>query len=109
MAYDERLANRIRKVLARRKAVTEKEMFGGLAFLLRGHMCCGIVKNDLVIRTGPERYEKDLSQPYTRPMDFTGRPLTGFVFVGPGGYRTDKALVKWVKEAIDFALSLPHK
>jgi len=109
MAYDERLADRIRKVLSGRQRLTEKKMFGGIAFMLRGHMCCGVVKNDLVIRIGPERYEKALSQPHARPMDFTGRPLKGFVFVGPNGYKTDKALAKWVARAIQFIMTLARK
>ncbi len=109
MAYDEKLANRIRKVLARRKGLTEKKMFGGVAFMLHGKMCCGVLKDNLVVRVGPERYQRALSQPNTRPMDFTGRPLKGFVFVDPGGYRTDKALAKWVKQAENFARTLPRK
>ena len=109
MAYNEKLAERIRKVLARRKGLTEKKMFGGLAFMVHGNMYCGVLKDDLVFRVGPERYEKALSQPHTRPMDFTGRPIRGFVFVGPGGCRTDKALAKWVKQAVEFAMTLPRK
>ena len=109
MAYDEKLADRIRKVLARHKALTERKMFGGIAFMLRGKMCCGVLKNDLVVRVGPEHYEKALSRPHARPMDFTGRPIKGFVFVSSGGYQTDKVLAKWVKQAVDFALSLPRK
>lgn len=109
MAYNEKLAGRIRKVLARHKAVTEKKMFGGIAFMLRGNMCCGVVKDDLAVRVGPERYEKVLAQPHVRPMDFTGRPLRGFVFVSHNGCKTDKALATWVRRAADFAASLPTK
>ena len=109
MAYDEKLVTRVRKVLARRKGLTEKKMFGGLAFMVHGNMCCGVLKDDLVFRVGPERYEKALSQPYTRPMNFTGRPLKGFVFVGPNGYKTDKAFAKWVTQAAEFVMTLPHK
>jgi len=61
-------------------------MFGGLAFLLDGRMFCGIVKNDLMVRVGPEKYEKALGMAHARPMNFTGRPMTGYVFVGPAGY-----------------------
>lgn len=109
MAYNEKLADRIRKVVARHKGFSEKKMFGGIAFMLRGNMCCGVVKDDFVVRVDPERYEEALAEPHTRPMDFTGRPIKGFVFVGSGGYQTDKVLAKWVKEAVDFALSLPRK
>lgn len=109
MVYDERLADRIRKMLARQKGLTEKKMFGGIAFMLNGNMCCGVVKNNLVLRIGPKNYEKALAEPHVRPMDFTGRPLRGFVFVGPGGYQTDEDLAKWVKRAVDFVSSLPAK
>lgn len=109
MAYDEKLADRIRKVLAGQKELTEKKMFGGIASMLHGNMCCGVVKDELVIRIGPHRYDEALHKPHTRPMDFTGHPLRGFIFVGPGGYRTGKALAKWVKEAVDFAMTLPRK
>lgn len=109
MPYNEKLAERIRRALARHRGITEKKMFGGVAFLLRGHMCCGAVKDNLVVRVGPERYQEALVEPHARPMDFTGRPLRGFVFVAPGGHKTDKALAKWVTKAVDFASSLPAK
>lgn len=109
MAYDEKLAARVRGALAGRRGVAEKKMFGGVAFMLRGHMCCGVTKDDLVIRVGPRRYEEALAHPHARPMDFTGRPLRGFVFVSPSGYKNDKALAKWVTKAVDFASSLPAK
>ena len=108
MAYDEKLAERVRKVLATRKGVTEKKMFGGLAFLLGGRMCCGVLNDDLVVRTGPERQAAALGRTHTRPMDFTGRPLTGFVYIGLRGVHTDAALAKWVREAVKYALSLPE-
>lgn len=106
MAYDEKLADRIRKALAGRKGLTERKMFGGIAFMLRGNMCCGVVKNDLVVRIGPHRYNEALHKPHARPMDFTGRPLKGFVFVSHGGYRTDRALQKWLSAAMRFVSSL---
>jgi len=109
MAYDERLADRIRKLLAKRKGVSEKKMFGGLAFMFRGHMCCGVVKETLMVRLGPEQYAKALAAPHARPMDFTGRPLKGFVYVDPAGFKTDAALRQWIKRAINFAVSLPAK
>ncbi len=109
MAYDEKLTARVRKALAGHRGVTGKKMFGGIAFLLNGRMCCGVLKHDLVVRIGPERYEKALSQPHTRPMDFTGRPLKGFVFVDSNGCKSDKSLGKWVKEAVSFATTLPRK
>lgn len=109
MAYSEELAARIRKALARRQGAAEKKMFGGITFTLRGHMCCGVVNDELVLRLGPEQGEKALTKPHTRKCDFTGRPMKGMVMVTPGGYKTDVALRKWVRQAIDFVLSLPAK
>jgi TfoX/Sxy family transcriptional regulator of competence genes len=109
MAYSEELATRIRKALVRRQGVAEKKMFGGLTFMLRGHMCCGVVNEDLVLRLGPEQGEKALTKPHTRECDFTGRPMKGMVMVAPGAYKTDNALQEWVRQAADFVLSLPAK
>jgi len=109
MAYSEELAARIREVLARRKGVAEKKMFGGLTFMLRGHLCCGVVKAELVLRLGPEQGEKALKKPYTRECDFTGRPLKGMVMVSPGGSQTAHDLWQWVQQAADFVSSLPAK
>jgi len=109
MAYDEKLADRIRKALAGRQGLTERKMFGGIAFMLRGKMCCGVLDDNLVVRVGPERYEKAVAAPHARPMDFTGRPLKGFVFVSPNGYKTDKALAKWVEQAVEFVMTLARK
>ena len=109
MAYDEKLADRIRAVLVAHNGLSEKRMFGGIAFMLRGNMCCGLVKDDLMIRVGREQYEKLLAEPHARPMEFTGRPMRGFVYVGPDGYRSDRALAKWVERGVDFAASLPPK
>ena len=104
--YDEKLAARIRKTLGRRREVSEKEMFGGLAFLLRGKMFCGITKGVLMVRIGPARYEEALSKPNVRPMDFTGRPMTGYVFVDPPGLRSEASLAKWVTQATAFVTTL---
>jgi TfoX/Sxy family transcriptional regulator of competence genes len=109
MAYSEELAARIRTALARRKGVAEKKMFGGLTFMLRGHMCCGVVKDELVLRLGPEQGEKALKKPYTRECDFTGRPMRGMVMVSSGGYQGDDDLWRWVQQAADFVSSLPAK
>lgn len=84
-------------------------MFGGLAFMVNGHMCCGIVGENLVVRVGAEAYERALSQPHARAMDFTGRPMKGFVYVGPSGYRTAADLRKWVRKGLRFVSSLPAK
>ena len=84
-------------------------MFGGIAFMVRGHMCCGVVKDLLMVRVGPEGYEHALAKPHARPMDFTGRPLRGLVFVAPAGTLTDKGLSDWVRRAARFVRTLPPK
>ena len=108
MAYDEDLASRVRAVLPSGAAVTERQMFGGLAFLLGGHMFCGIVKGALMVRLGPDDADRALGQPHVRPMDFTGRPMRGMVFVDPEGLRGD-ALRRWVDAAAGYARGLPPK
>jgi TfoX/Sxy family transcriptional regulator of competence genes len=106
MAYDEALAGRIRRALGSRVDVTEKKMFGGLAFLLDGKMFCGIVKDDLMVRVGPKHYEQALAEAHVRPMDFTGRPMKGYVFVGPRGAKTAQAIRKWVEQGASFVGTL---
>jgi TfoX/Sxy family transcriptional regulator of competence genes len=106
MAYDETLADRVRRAIGPRPDVTERKMFGGLAFVLGGKMFCGIVEHDLMVRVGPERYEAALAEAHVRPMDFTGRSMNGYVFVGPGGSRTEKAIEKWVDQGIAFVAAL---
>jgi TfoX/Sxy family transcriptional regulator of competence genes len=102
MSYDEDLAIRIRKCLADRTDVVEKKMFGGLCFMVGGAMCCGLTKTDFMVRVGPDRYDEALAQPHARPMDFTGRPLKGMVYVAPEGLRTHAALAKWVRRGLEF-------
>ncbi len=109
MAYNEDLAQRVRSVLKRRRGISEKKMFGGLAFLVRGNMSCGVVDNELMARVGPIAYEAALKERHARPMDFTGKPLKGFVYVSEKGVSTDKGLKKWVDRAVEFARSLPAK
>jgi hypothetical protein len=102
MSYDEQLAGRVRRCLAGRSDVVEKKMFGGLCFMVGGAMCCGLTKTDFVVRVGAEAYDDALAQPHARPMDFTGRPLKGMVYVGPEGIRTDAALARWVRRGLAF-------
>ena len=104
MSYDETLAGRMRRLLVGTRGMDEKKMFGGIAFLLHGKMCCGIIKTDLVVRVGPEEHGKALKQPHARPMDFTGRPLRGFVYVATGGIRTASALRAWVTLGAEVAM-----
>lgn len=84
-------------------------MFGGLAFMLRGKMCCGVLSDDLVARIGADDYEKPLKEPYVRPMDFTGRAMRGYVYVGHDGTETDRALKKWLDRSIGFVSTLAGK
>ena len=109
MAYDEALAGRIRSLLKRRRGVSEKRMFGGLAFLVRGNMFCGVVDRDLMVRVGPESYEEALARVHVRKMDFTGRPLKGMVYVGAEGVRASHQLRAWLERGLKFGRSLPAK
>jgi TfoX N-terminal domain len=109
MAYDENLAGRVRRALGRRKGVSEKAMFGGLAFLLNGNMCCGVLKGELVVRVARDATDDALAEPHTRVLDFTGRSMRGWVVVGPAGCRDDGDLAGWVNKAVEFASSLPAK
>jgi len=98
----------MRAELVRYQPVTERRMFGGLAFMLDGHMCCGIVGDDLMLRLGPDGASAALARPHVRPMDFTGRPSTGMVFVGPEALRGAE-LGRWLDEAAAFVRTLPPK
>ncbi len=109
MAYDEGLAQRIREALEDRTDVSEKKMFGGLAFLLSGNMCVGVVKSEMMVRVGPDHYEEAVRQPHARKMDFTGRPMKGFVYVACDGFESDADLRRWVARGVRFAGSLPGK
>jgi TfoX/Sxy family transcriptional regulator of competence genes len=109
MAYDEGLAERLRTVLSEEDGVAEKKMFGGLAFMVRGHMSVGIVKDDLMVRVSPDDYERWVKEPHARPMDFTGRPMKGFIYVDPRGYEDDADLERWVGRAVACASALPAK
>ena len=95
MAFDEQLAERIRKGLLGHHAA-EKRMFGGLCFMVNGAMCCGVYKDDFVARVGDNQHDDAITQPHTRLMDITGRPMRGFLFVGPDGVRTEVQLKKWL-------------
>jgi TfoX/Sxy family transcriptional regulator of competence genes len=109
MAFDEQLADRIRALTRDRPDIAERKMFGGLAFLVRGHMCCGIVGSDLMVRVGPDAFEDALANAHVRPMDFTGRPSKGMVYVAPAGMRTASALRKWIERGLRFAETLPAR
>jgi hypothetical protein len=111
MAYEKALAARVRSAL-RSAGVAEAgeiRMFGGLCFTVAGHMCCGVTGSDLMVRVGPDQHTAALARPHARPMDFTGRPLRGFVFVAPEGTRRSVQVTRWVGLALTFMASLPAK
>ncbi len=109
MAFDETLAARIRKRLGKRAGLTEKQMFGGVAFLLNGNMCCGVHGDEMIVRLSPEETDEALARPHTHLFDLTGRPMKGWILVKPKGLATDAALGRWVGVATQFAGSLPSK
>lgn len=109
MAYDEGLAERVREVIAAREAVSERKMFGGIAWMLHGNMAVGVVGDDLMVRVGPEAYEDALGEPHARAMDFSGRPMKGYVHVAPAGVAGDQDLVMWIDRGADFAQTLKPK
>ena len=109
MAYDEKVAELLRKAFKRRRGVEEKNMFGGVAFMYRRYMCAGVIDDMIVIRVGPDEYENALSEPHTRPMDFTGKPMKGYVYVEPKGYKSEKDLKNWIESGIKFVKTLPPK
>jgi len=109
MPFDEALAQRVRPLVSRKKGFTEKQMFGGVGFLLSGNMCCGVWKEFLILRIGPAAYEKALEAPFVREFDITGRAMTGWVMVEPDGVDVDQDLKEWVQQAVKFCRSLPAK
>jgi TfoX/Sxy family transcriptional regulator of competence genes len=106
---NELTVNQIRSAMANKPGVTEREMFGGIAFMLEGNMCCGVIDDHLVVRIAPESYEEVLREPHTRPMDFTGRPLRGFVYVDREGFANDVSLRQWIERGVHFVQTLPPK
>ena len=109
MAYDEGLAERVRGVLAEVADTSERKMFGGLAFMVRGHMTVGIIGDELMVRVGPDGEDDALARPHARPMDFTGKPMRGYVYVAGEGAAEDDDLAAWVARGLAFTASLPPK
>ncbi len=109
MPYSEALAERIRHQLARRQNVDERKMFGGIGFLLNGNMCVGVWKDSLVVRVGPEQYEKALRESFVGEFDITGRAMTGWVLVASEGVEDDDDLGEWIETAVKFVRTLPAK
>jgi hypothetical protein len=109
MAFDELLAVRMRAALGPLPGLEEKKMFGGTGFLVNGNMACGVHKNDLIVRVGPEKHTWAMAQPHTRPFDMTGHPMAGWIVVEPLGCATEGALKAWLELGLAFAMALPGK
>ena len=109
MAFDQALADRVRAALAKRRGIKERKMFGGIAFMLNGNMCCGVLGKDLVLRVGPDGHDRALRRGHARAMDFTGKPMRGFLYVAPKGTASSAALRSWLGLGLKFAGSLPRK
>jgi TfoX/Sxy family transcriptional regulator of competence genes len=109
MAYDEGLATRVREELGDQPGLTEKQMFGGLAFLLNGNMACGVRGNDLIVRVAADTADAALEEPGARPFDLTGRPMKGWLQVAADGHAEDDDLRRWVGRGLAYASSLPPK
>lgn len=109
MSYDENLYQRIVKILEAAKGIEPKKMFGGICFMHRGNMLCGIDGQRLMIRVGPDQYEHTLSLKHASVMDITGKPMKGFIFINPKGMKSNTDLKKWIKLGLNFTSSLPPK
>jgi TfoX/Sxy family transcriptional regulator of competence genes len=109
MAYDETLADRVRELVSARPDVSERKMFGGIAFMVAGNMACGVLGEDLIVRLDKEEGEKALTEDGVRPFDFTGKPMKGIVYVAPERTSDAAGLTEWVEAGADYAASLPAK
>jgi len=110
MAYDEKTVERVRAALSGRRDLVEKKLMGGIAFMVKGGMCCSVSgRGGLLVRVGPEVHERMMAKPHVRPMEMAGRTMTGFVRVMPDGYRTEASLKKWIQFGLDFVATLPVK
>ncbi len=109
MAFSQALAERVRFLVSRRRGITEKRMFGSLVFLLHGNMLVGIWKDSLIARIGPEAYESALEEEHVEEFDATGRPMRGWVVIGPDGCDSDHQLQRWIDIAVDFVATLPPR
>ena len=109
MAFDEGVAQRLRRIFSGWKGITEKRMFGGIAFMDRGNMCCGVVNDALMARVGPGAYREALKRAHAREMDFTGKPLKGFVYLDAPGFAEEEQLRTWVDLCRPFTSSLPAR
>lgn len=109
MAYDKQLAKRVRTALSGLEKLSEREMFGGIGFMIAGSMTCGVIDDSLIIRVGPDGYEQALGQEGVKEFDMTGRPMRGWVLVAPTALKSKHALREWVQRGLEFARTLPAK
>ncbi len=109
MAYDEGLAQRVRELLKNRMGYEEKKMFGGIGFLMHGNMACGVIRDDLIVRVGAEKYTRSLVKPHVELFDMTGRAMNGWVVVKDPGYQSDEDLEDWVEQGVEYSRTLPAK
>jgi TfoX/Sxy family transcriptional regulator of competence genes len=110
MAYDEKTAERVRKLLSGRRGVVEKKMMGGLCFMVQGGMCCSVSgRGGLMVRVGAQAHERMLGEPHVQPVEMRGRTITGFIRVGPEGYRSDADLRTWIERGLEAVAARPAK
>lgn len=109
MAYNEDLAQKVRSQVGKVSGLTEKKMFGGIAFVLNGNMACGVNGENLIVRVGPEKHAEAEKQPHTKAFDMTGRPMKGWIAVDAKGREKDQDLKKWIDMGVQYAKSLPKK
>jgi TfoX/Sxy family transcriptional regulator of competence genes len=109
MAYDHHLADDLRARLAGVEGVTEREMFGGIAFMVGGNMAVGVTSDELMVRVGKEGHDAAMARPGARIFDMSSRPMKGWVVVAAEGFATDADLDSWVAEGVSYARSLPPK
>jgi TfoX/Sxy family transcriptional regulator of competence genes len=109
MAYSETLADDIRMRIGNHPGITEREMFGGIAFMVHGNMAVGVTGEELMVRVGKDAHDEAVSQPGARIFDMSGRPMKGWVLVSPEAFGTDSALDGWIQQGVGYAESLPAK
>ncbi len=109
MSYDEDLFQRVDEILKKTNGIEPKKMFGGICFMHRGNMLCGIDGKRLMVRVGPEQHDHALRLKHAKVMDITGRPMKGFIFIEQIGFKTKQDLQKWIDLGLNFTYTLPIK
>jgi TfoX N-terminal domain len=109
MTFSEHTVTQIRRAMGNTPGLSERPLYSGVTFMVQGNMCCGMIDDHLVVRVGPDTYDAALREPHTRPMDFTGRPLPGFVYVDRAGFADTALLRQWIDRGVSFVRTLPPK